>query len=250
MNTFKKTALSATLLALTGAASAGIVTNDTELLSGAGHQQLSTWLGEDVDLTRIFAKGIDGSTAQDWHAKVDGRGRTFSLVEIFSTTNNERRIIGGYNQVSWDSTSGHIESTSRQNFLFNLTHSTLYRKNNSYNYQTYNNPTNGPTFGGGHDLLLNESLSGGRTNIGFSYGDNARWTQESYLAEFGGSDRDWTVGKLETFTLSAPSDTFGSGAKAMTDEQGNAVAAANVSAPIGLGMLSLSLLAFGARRRT
>jgi hypothetical protein len=248
MSTFKKTALSAALLALTSAASAGIVTNDTELLSGTGHQQLSTWLGEDVDLTRIFAKGIDGSTSQDWHAHVDNRGRTFSVIEVFNGA--ERRIIGGYNKFSWHSGNDYTRSELRENFLFNLTGNMRYQKNNHSVHQAYNSSTYGPTFGGGHDLYINQGLAGGYANLGYGYGDSSRIGQTSYRAELAGSYNTWTVGKLETFTLSASTGTFGSGAMAMTDEQGNAVAATNVSAPIGLGALSLSLLIFGARRRT
>jgi hypothetical protein len=246
MTLFKKTALSAALFALTGTASAGIVTNDTELLSGAGHEQLSTWLGEDVDLTRIFAKGIDGSTAAEWHEHVNYKGRTFSLIELFN--GDERRIVGGYNEFNWLAGSTSTRSASVNNFLFNLSDSRLFQKNTRNDYQVLHQTNSGPTFGAGHDLYIGRDLSNGYANIGNSYGDIAQYQSTTYQESFTGSYNAWTVGKLETFTLSASTGAFGSGAKAMTDEQGNAIAA-NVSTPLGLGMLSLSLLALGLRRR-
>ncbi len=97
---FKKTLVALSMsLGLASAAHAGIVTNETTLLSGAGHQQLSTWLGEDMNLTRVFAKGIDGVTGAEWHNHVDGVGSTFTVMEIFN--GQERRVIGGYNHFSW-----------------------------------------------------------------------------------------------------------------------------------------------------
>ncbi len=71
---FKKALIALSMsLGLASAAHAGIVTNETTLLSGAGHEQLSTWLGQDVDLTRIFAKGVDGNNSAEWHIECVNR---------------------------------------------------------------------------------------------------------------------------------------------------------------------------------
>ena len=90
----KKAILPLALMMVSGAASAGVVTNDTALLSGSDHAQLSEWLGSDFDLTRIFAKE-DGDNSQDWHVAVDGQGATFTVMELFDNDTNERRVIGG-----------------------------------------------------------------------------------------------------------------------------------------------------------
>jgi hypothetical protein len=245
---FKKTALFVSLLLAANAATAGMVTNDTEILSAAGHEQLSTWLGEDVDLTRIFAKGIDGTTGRDWHADVDNRGRTFTIMEVFNGT--DRRIAGGYNQFSWNSTGRTIQSTNEENFLFNLTSGIKYQKDNrsdSHNIQTFNHKLHAVTFGGGFDLHVRQDLTSGYTNIGYSYGDRSRIQTAEYHNEFMGSKDSWTIGKYETFTLSASTGDFGTGSVAEINELGNTVS--NVPITFAMGSLAMLGLGFGASRR-
>jgi len=107
---FKKAILPLALMMASGAASAGVITSDTELLSVSDHAQLSEWLGSDFDLTRIFAKGIDGGNSVNWHAAVDGEGATFTVMEVFDKDTNESRIIGGYNGATWVSAGGYSSS--------------------------------------------------------------------------------------------------------------------------------------------
>jgi hypothetical protein len=244
MNTLLKLTAAAIGLVLAGGAQAGIITNDTDILSGAGHEQLSTWLGQDVDLTRIFAKGVDGATGTQWHAVVDNKGSTFTVMEIFN--GSERTIIGGFNEFSWRSSGSITRSANRNNFLFNLTTGVEYQKNTINNYQTYNGPAYAATFGGGHDLHVNGSLSGGYTNIGDSYGDRSRYSTAEYNNEFTGSYGSWTIGAYETFTLSGSTGNFGSGATALVDENGSEIV--DASAPLALASLGLFGL-MGFRRK-
>ena len=226
-------------------ANAGIVTNATDILTGTGHAQLSEWLGEDVDLTRIFAKGVDGNDSYAWHAAVDGQGATFTIMEIFDNDTNERRVIGGYKSKSWLSSGGYLSSESA--FLFNLSDSLIFEKNdrasNGVN-ATYNSQSYGSTFGGGHDLYVNTSLSGGHANIGHTYGDTSQYGQSYYREEFAGSYNNWTIGAYETFTLSDSTGNFGSGANAVLTESGlpNDV-------PVPFALAGLSLLGLGFARR-
>ena len=53
----------------------------TPLLTEAEIAQLSTWLGNGpIRLERLYKKR-DGQTAADFHAAVDGKGRTFTVME-------------------------------------------------------------------------------------------------------------------------------------------------------------------------
>jgi hypothetical protein len=226
-------------------ANAGVVTNDTDLLSGAGHEKLSEWLGQDVNLTRIFAKGVDGNTSYDWHNAVNGQGATFTVMELFDNNTNERRVIGGYNSASWLSNHGY--STSTTAFLFNLSDGLLFDKNGRYshgNNATYNISNYGATFGAGHDLYVNSNLTTGYTNIGHTYGDMTQIGNPSYREEFAGSYNNWTIGAYETFTLSDSTGNFGSGANAVLTESGlpNDV-------PVPFALAGLSLLGLGFARR-
>jgi hypothetical protein len=92
--------------------------------------------------------------------------------------------------------------------LANLTHSNLFQKHTQNSYVTYNGVSYGygPTFGAGHDFHLSGDLITGYANIGFSYGDRSRYNTAAYqqsLTGTGGYNSNWTVGKLETFTMTA-----------------------------------------------
>jgi hypothetical protein len=248
----KKTTLFASLILATNAATAGMVTNDTELLSAAGHEQLSTWLGEDVDLTRIFAKGIDGTSSFDWHDAVDNRGRTFTIMEVFNGT--DRHIAGSYNLYSWQSSNSYTHTSNKASFLFNLSSETKYQKNSNNSHQAYNSAGYGVTFGRGHhiyeighDIYIGTNLTTGYTNIGHSYGSRSRYQTAGYRNEFMGSQKDWIIGKYETFTLSASTGDFGTGSVAEINELGNTVS--NVPVTFAMGSLAMLGLGFGASRR-
>lgn len=231
---FKKSMMSLALILASGAASAGIVTNDTQLLSGDAHAQLAQWYGEDFNLTRIFAKGIDGDTSVDWHRSVDQKGPTFTVMEIFN--GDERMVIGGYASFDWVGYASTTYGTSSDSFLFNLTSGKDYQKNTSGNFISIHRSYYGPNFGFS-DLWVNKDLSGGHsTNIGYSFGDANQRKNDAYIEEFTGTEADWVIGELETYTLSASTGYFGTGA------------IANVPAPYLLGSISLFSL-FGARRK-
>ncbi len=177
--------------------------------------QLESWLGEDnLALTKIFSKSADGASAGDFHEHVDNQGRTFTLIEVINTiktdnithveTTTDVRIIGGYASQSWTSTGGYNDHAAPESFLFNLTSATLYSRTTNGHYM-YNDASYGPTWGGGHDLKINDTLSGGVANIGFSYGDTSKYGDDDYQKAFAGSKSSWTIGELEVFTIASDS---------------------------------------------
>lgn len=250
MNILKKTFAAVTLLMSIAQTHAGIVTNDTDLLGGTDHQLLSSMFGQDINLTRIFAKQV-GNTAQDWHAAVDGQGSTFSVIEIANAGMGNMRI-GGYNGTSWDSGSGWgVDAT---NFLFNLDTGVKYlqERTNGTSRSTLNNANYGPTFGGGHDLYVNTNLSGGYVNIGYSYGEVSRYSTFNYRNEFAGSHSSWSIVGLETFTLSSSTGDFGTGAVSSIYTAGNAVANVSINGlpvVLSLGVFALMGGLTGFRRK-
>jgi hypothetical protein len=162
----------------------------SRLISATHLGQLIEWLGGGpVALQRIYEKQ-PRDTARDFHAAVDGRGPTITVLELpagsaFSSAcdfnNLKREIIGGYNPQSWHS-EGTFHLTepdvARTGFVFNLTTGEVRRQNlarerGAGHYQTFNHPDCGPAFGGGHDLYVGKNL-----NEGYCY-------QQSY----GGTNR-------------------------------------------------------------
>ncbi len=138
--------------------------------------QLATWLGEgDLAFFEIFSSSNgDGKTSTDFHAAVDGQGRTFTLLEVTSFDTGLTQIIGGYNPQSWNSTTGYNVTPTdaeRTAFIFNLTDGIKHEQIlGSYpgSVQTYNEFNEGPIFGG-NDIWVRDSLVAATTKQ-YSYG--------------------------------------------------------------------------------
>lgn len=157
-----------------------------DLMTPAYETQLEAWLGEgDLTLTHVFTKTTgDGLTSGDFHAAVDGQGRTFTLISADLYGDGDPILIGGYNPESWDSDTGWRLSspTDRTAFLFNLTTLTTQAQrtdvilgNDFGRFQTRNELGLGPSFGGpdalpdNADLLVDRTLEAGLTRQ-YSYG--------------------------------------------------------------------------------
>jgi uncharacterized protein YgfB (UPF0149 family) len=191
---------------------ASIISGGSSLLSADDLLQLEAWLGEDhLTLTNIFTKTPgDGQDSYDFHAAVDGRGRTFSIIEVLPGAVSGQ-VIGGYNPQSWNASGWHIteNDADRTAFLFNLDTLDLQRQklgsldNNHGRYQTYNYYNYGPVFGSGHDLYIYNNLSSGHA-YHWSYGNPGlgnRTDAPSIVGTTSGNP-SLTYGTIEVFTIS------------------------------------------------
>lgn len=184
----------------------------TPLLSPTDIAQLSKWLGGPVTLVRLFEKR-DGQTAADFHAAVDGKGRTLTVMEATNELGQTYKV-GGYNPQSWDSRGAfHIttEDASRTGFLFNLTSRQVHRQTpRTYaldtvgSFQTWNDAKTGPVFGAGHDLYVGWDLTHGGYSSMYSYIDPERSDFDSSLLD----GRDYkvpniTYGEMEVWRVFA-----------------------------------------------
>ena len=142
--------------------------------------QLLGWLGRsDVQLDQLFVKK-DGDSAANFHAAVDGKGATFSLLRARDSAGNTF-LIGGYNPQSWNTLDGDhvtLPEDERTAFIFNATAGHMYRQvptppdqgvPDYGSHQTYNCPQCGPSFGSGADLLVNNDLTTGGSSLLTSY---------------------------------------------------------------------------------
>jgi len=215
------------------------VSAHADLLSG-NEVQLETWLGQgDMDFTNIFTKQADDGSI-DFHAKVDGKGATFTLVNAY-TLNAQTglydigHLLGGYNPLSWSSTVGWNMTPSnadRTAFLFNLSSSTIQRQNligfgatGSGEYQTYYHPLFGPLFGSGYDLYVDGALAVGFAS-NYSYGGTSYTTNLTGAPNF----TVLHIAEIEVYTV-APATT------SVPDTAGT------------LGLLGISMLGLVAFRR-
>jgi hypothetical protein len=161
------------LLALAGAgvgtaAQAGDIIGGSSLLDDGRHAQLERWLGAgEFNLNNVYTLR-PGDTSVNFHRAADGKGDTFTLIEVTNTA-GQTFLVGGYNPQSWSSTDGWHETErdfQRTAFIFNFTDPAVYRQvPTSFELpsqgarQTYNDILFGPVFGSGPDLFVNDDLT-------------------------------------------------------------------------------------------
>lgn len=220
MNKVTKTifTLSLFLLLTTPLHALPILTGPSSLINESQAQQLESWLGQGpVSLNRIWLSTPNSSTSNAWHNVVNGQGPTFTVIKAES--GGETLLFGGYNHLNWLSTgnSGNYRTvgsySNNQSFLFNLNNGWVHRANpygNYGSYVTYNHTNLGPTFGGGHDIVVNQQMRFVYSHQ-FSYSLNGNpdsginvATPDSITARSHNytNARTWAT-TIETFTVSA-----------------------------------------------
>lgn len=207
---FHKTAatvLAAALLGTCASASA------SSLLSSADQSQLANWLGEGaLTFSSIYTKS-NGDTAANFHQAVDGKGRTFSVMQATNAL-GQTWLVGGYNPQSWSSTGQYnitADQAARTGFIFNLTAGVMhmqtpktYALDTIGSYQTYNDAHYGPTFGIGHDLYVPNDLTHGGYSLLYSYTSPEVYDFNTSLLDgspYGGPNV--TFGAIEVYTINA-----------------------------------------------
>jgi hypothetical protein len=205
----------------------GAMPAQANFLTPATQAQLEGWLGEGpLVLTNIFTKVVgDPQTSLDFHAAVDGMGRTFTLIEIlpdvvqplsvqplsFVSLASTNPIVGGYNPQSWSSSGGYnltVPADERTAFIFNLTTNTLQEQKLASEptlgdpgvYQTYNAAGFGPTFGFEYDLRVGASLASGSARQ-YSYGPTGSNGQNIVGEIF--QSNNIQIGRIEVYTIAA-----------------------------------------------
>jgi len=129
--------------------------------------QLERWLGAgDQRFANLYTRQ-PGDDSLDFHAAADGRGDTFTLLRVSDPADNSW-LVGGYNPQSWEYDGGWNVTQrdfQRTAFLFNYTVPGVYRQvltdfelPSQGSFQTFNAPDQGPTFGAGPDLFVNDRL--------------------------------------------------------------------------------------------
>lgn len=222
------------------------------LLTEAYQSQLETWFGQgDLNFTNIYTKS-SGDYASDFHAAVDGLGATFFLMRVDANPDysfsyiSGPQIVGGYNPQSWksdDTYNATPNDADRTAFIYNLTNSILQRQDlsgegSNGEYQTYNGPFAGPSFGK-TDFVLDFDLNAGSGKLGNSYlgtGNNSYgYGMGDIIANTGFGDYiRFSVSDLEVYTFTRASQTGGN------------------SVPDGgatIGLLALSMLGVGFLQR-
>lgn len=167
MKTIIAAGSAALALMFAGAAGAADITAGTSLLDDSRHAQLERWLGAgDLRLDNIYTLK-PGDSSADFHRAADGKGASFTLLEL-TNASGQSFLVGGYDPQGWSSIDRwHLSERDWQRtaFLFNFATPAVYRQiltggvlPSLGQAQTYNDILFGPVFGNGPDLLVNDKL--------------------------------------------------------------------------------------------
>lgn len=170
--------------------------------------QLERWLGAGDQIFANLYTRQPGDNSVDFHSAADERGPSFTLLRV-SDRGGNAWLIGGYNPQSWSPDDGwHITERDfrRTAFIFNYTDAAVYRQVPSTfelpsqgAFQTFNALDQGPTWGAGPDLLVNDRLD---TALSWrlSYGDPAGEGQSIIDGSVGG--QFFAIDALELYAVS------------------------------------------------
>ena len=207
-----------TLVYSSSATASSVIVGGSTLLTQSSADQLATWLGEgDLKLTNIFSHTTgDGQNYSDFHNKVDGKGRTFTIAEVTSI-GASKIIVGGYNPQSWSSdgtNNNAVTDPERTAFLFNLSAAIPFElkeklvavDNNVGLVRTNNQATHGPSFGSGSDFGISAPNSVSSLDRGsayqYSYGPAGLGGNTLLGTTLGvGQSIPFTIDRLEIFTV-------------------------------------------------
>jgi hypothetical protein len=144
--------------------------DDSQIIKKGEMEKIKNWIDQENDLQTklIYRLSKDGDKAADFHSKCDGKGPTLVLIE-----NTIGKRFGGFTNLKWNSSESYITNDDLKSFIFSLDNMTKFACTDQNNI-IYGGINQGPTFGGGHDLYINDKCSSSDDNyckFPFSYGN-------------------------------------------------------------------------------
>jgi len=136
---------------------------DSEILDEVLQARLNALYGNPFQTWTLCYRMADGD-ASVFHSACDNQGPTITVLKT-----EAGKILGGYNELDWQSSVGYVGSYGA--FLFSLDANRRYPIGTGTGVATraaYNS-LDGPTFGSGFDLYINNTVTGGRCNFPYSY---------------------------------------------------------------------------------
>ncbi|TNV80083.1 hypothetical protein FGO68_gene9038 [Halteria grandinella] len=100
---------------------------------------------------RLYRGSVDGNTASAFHQKCDNRNNTLTIVKT-----TEGKIMGGFTSLTWNSSGWKPDANA---WIFNIEAPSIFKVKQDGSSSIYAHSSYGPTFGGGHDLVINKSSS-------------------------------------------------------------------------------------------
>jgi len=119
----------------------------SELLTSAQKEILRGWLPNKSNTKLLYRGSRDGMNASAWRSKVNNNGSNITILK-----NSEGHILGGYTSLSWTSSGSYRRDDNA--FLFSFLNNQKFSPTIHPQYAICDVSHYGPTFGGGHDLMI------------------------------------------------------------------------------------------------
>ncbi|CAF1026144.1 unnamed protein product [Adineta steineri] len=167
------------------------------LLNIEQQQKLNEFYGTNEQRWQLIYKGTrDGFDASTFHRLCDNQGPTITVVR-----STGGYLFGGYASQSWNSTNTYTNALN--SFLFLLTNAngsqpTKFLYNNN-GHGLHGHVSQGPTFGGGHDLHISSGSNintNSYCNLGHSYANTLSLGQNTFTGA-----KTFQTNEIEVFKL-------------------------------------------------
>ncbi|CAD8103168.1 unnamed protein product [Paramecium primaurelia] len=119
-----------------------------------------------TNFSQIYLGTRDGLSGQAFWNKVQGKS---NLLMIFKSKSGY--IFGQFSPCQWNQNlNAYVQDNTMSSFLFSQTHDQIYPlKDANKQNAIYCHQSQGPSFGGGHDLQIGLDFQNGYSNLGHSY---------------------------------------------------------------------------------
>jgi hypothetical protein len=138
---------------------------DSEILDEDMQARLNGLYGNPFQTWTLCYRATDGD-ASAFHKQCDNQGPTMTVLKTAAG-----KILGGYNELDWRSSVSPYSVGSYGSFLFSLDANRRYPvgTGTSATANAIRYSSDGPTFGGGSDLYVNNAVTGGYCYFPYSY---------------------------------------------------------------------------------
>jgi hypothetical protein len=140
---------------------------ESEILDEVLQARLNSLYGNPFQTWTLCYRMTTDGDARAFHQACDNQGPTITVIRT-----ERGNIFGGYNELDWQGNISPSFAGSYGSFLFSLDANRRYplgAKSGGASSATYNNLQNGPTFGGGHDLKIDNTARTGYCYFPYSY---------------------------------------------------------------------------------
>ena len=123
----------------------------------------------------LFDGQRDGGQTSIFHSFCDNKGPTITFIQT-----DDNRRIGGFTMKNWENASSGKSISDDKAFIFDLDLNEKYDVNNP-GYAIYCYKIYGPTFGGHHNIKLDENFCSDKNNTYYYHYDNSYYKYSSNI---------------------------------------------------------------------